>query len=168
MATGNFKSMSDFPLIVAESIYVKICPKCHCGCGGDGDKCENCGHDLSDVEAVYDEIAMQDRVSEMEEVANRINGMGHVSDFFKVSVEDGYYSGVQFYVEDQTWKIDEIDNEDAQLTYGCCRSEALRRYKVAGNTVRRELQKAKKELCLMELGVVARFSNGEVMYTKVA
>ena len=166
MATGNFKSMSDFPLIVAEDIYEKICPECHCGCGGD--TCDSCGHDLTDVEAVYDQVAMQERIDDMQKVADRINEMGHVSDFFDVTVESGYYSGVQFYVEDKTWKIEDIDNEDAQCTYGCCRSEALRRYKVAGNTIRRELQKAKKGLCLMELGVVARFSNGETIYEKVA
>ena len=28
MATGNFKSMSDFHLIVADDIYTKICPEC--------------------------------------------------------------------------------------------------------------------------------------------
>lgn len=49
-----------------------------------------------------------------------------------------------------------------------CRSEMLRKYKAAGNMIRRELNKARKELGMMELAISARFSNGETWYTKVA
>lgn len=165
MATGNFKSMSDFPLIVAKDEYVKVCPECGLSCDNDAEKCENCGCDLSCVESIYDDCLMNERVNDMEKVAERLNDM---QSFYKVSVESGYYSGLQFYVEDNYYDVENWDNEDAQNEFGVCRSEVLRRYKVAGNTIRRELRKARKELCLIELCVRARFSNGETIYSQVA
>ena len=88
--------------------------------------------------------------------------------FYEVTLESGHYSGIQFYVDDKYYKVEELDNEDAQTEFGMCRSAMLRKYKVAGNTIRRMLKQAKKELGLMELVVAVRFSNGETWYDKVA
>ena len=166
MATSNFKSMKDFPLIVHGDIYEKICPECGCGQNDENEKCEICGADMSNAERIHDDYSEQYISDEMQKVADALNEK--VSDFFEVTVESGYYSGVQFYVDDKTWKIEEIDNEDAHITYDCCRSEALRRYKVARNTILRGLKKAKEDFGLDEIAVVARFSNGETLYEKVA
>lgn len=165
MATGNFKSMDKFPLIATGNKYCKICPECGCAMDEHADKCDECGHDLKDVEAVYDEFAMEETCREMEAVAERLT---EGQDFFKVSVESGHYGGVQFFVEDKFYDVENWTNDDAQDEFGICRSECLRRYKVAENFVRKGLEKASKEMGLDKLAITARFSNGETWYSKVA
>lgn len=164
MATGNFKSMDKFPLIVAKDIYCKVCPDCGLTMDAEADKCE-CGCDLADVEAKYDYCLTSERARDMEKVADELNA---AQKFYKVTVESGYYEHVQFYVDEIYWDVEHWDNDDAQNEFGICRSEMLRRYKVAENTVVRGLRKAAKEMGLDELGICARFSNGETWYSKVA
>ena len=101
----------------------------------------------------------------MEKVAQRLNA---AQPFYEVTLESGHYCGVQFYVEEKYWKIEQMDNEESQEEFGMCRSEMLRKYKTAGNLIRRELRKAKQDLGLFELSIIAQFSNGETMYSKVA
>lgn len=164
MATANFKTMTDFPLIVSDDIREKVCPECGCGCPDDADKCENCGSDLSEVETVVDDFLCAERTREMEKVAEELN---EAQDFYAVSVESGYYAGVQFYVDEKYCDIEDMSNEESRDEFGICRSEMLRRYKVAGNKIRRGLRKAAKDLGLDEVVCTARFSNGEAIYTKV-
>ena len=164
MATANFKTMQDFPLIVADNLYTKICPECGCNQGGTPDKCELCGADLSAVEEINDELGMRDLVNDMEDKAEELN---ENLTFYEVSVQSGYYSGVQFYVDEKYWNIEDMDNEEAQDEFGMCRSKMLRKYQVEGNKLRRALKQAKKELGLIELGCVVRFGNGETLYSKI-
>lgn len=164
MATANFKTMADFPLIVSDDIREKICPECGLGNCEDADKCEDCGCDISEVKTVIDNFLCSERAREMEKVAEELN---EVQDFYTVSVESGYYAGLQFYVEGKYWHIEDMSNEESRDEFGVCRSEMLRRYKVAGNKIRRGLYKAAKDLGLDTLVCTARFSNGEAWYTKV-
>ena len=157
--------MNDFPLIVAEDEKMKICPECGFTCGGEDENCENCGCDLSEVEAEYDEILMSQRVEEMEEFAEKINS---IQDFYEVTVESGYYSGVQFYVEGKYWKLEDWDSDEIKDEFDLRRRTVLRRQNAACKRVQNELNRAKKELGLIQLGVFARFSNGETWYSKVA
>lgn len=165
MSCPNFKSMMAFPLIVTEDHYIKVCPECGLSQDSKADKCEDCGCDLTDVSAVFDECESQYLVGEMEKVAERLNA---AQPFYNVTVESGYYCGVQFYVSENYWKIEQMDNQESQEEFGMCRSKMLRKYRTAGNLIRRELRKAKQDLGLWELGIFAQFSNGETMYTKVA
>lgn len=165
MSTANFKSMKDFPLIVAANEYCKVCPECGCTQASDAVKCDECGCDLSGVDSVYDEWTMDDIVRNMEAKAKELN---EYLTFYTVSVESGYYSGLQFYVDEKYCDVEDMDNDESNYEFGMCRSKMLRKYKSEGNWLRRALQKAKKEIGLMELGVVARFSNGETMYTKIS
>lgn len=165
MSAPNFKTMDDFPLIVADDQYAKFCPECGCSNADDAEKCECCDADLTEVERTYDEILNQETCREMEKVAERLN---EAQRFFNVTVESGYYCGVQFYVEEKVDGTETLDNEEANWEFGMCRSLMLRKYRTAGNLIRRELKKAKEELGLMELGLTAMFSNGEAIYTKVA
>lgn len=164
MATPNFKSMADFPLIVHDDMYIKYCPHCEMYVEAD-EKCGECGADLSNVESEYDKSGMSYVLTGMEE---RCASMNERQPFYKVSIESGYYCGVQFYVEENYDHLEYWNNEDCRNELDMCRSEMLRKYKAAGNMIRRELNKARKELGMMELGIVARFSNGETVYTKVA
>ena len=163
MSCPNFKTMKDFPLIVAEEQYMKVCPKCKTG--NCTDVCDECGEDLTDAETVYDYLANEEMSNSMQRWADKMNA---AQAFYEVTLESGHYSGIQFYVDDKYYKVEELDNEDAQTEFGMCRSAMLRKYKVAGNTIRRMLKQAKKELGLMELEVAVRFSNGETWYDKVA
>ena len=164
MATANFKSMRDFPLIVANDEYTKICPECGCDQGGTPDKCECCGADLTAVESIYDEWGMQDRIKDMESKAEELN---EYLTFFTVSVESGHYSGVQFYVDEKYYDLTTWTNDESQDEFGLCRSKMLRKFKSEVNWLNRALRKAKDELGLVELGVAARFSNGETWYTEI-
>lgn len=164
MATSNFHSMADFPLIVAETPYIKICPDCGITNGNDADKCEDCGCSLESVEPVYDEIGMDDINREMESKADELNECLY---FHKVKVESGYYSGVQFYVESLYDSLEDFTNEDAWDEFNMCRSKMLRKYRSEMNWITRQLRKARAELGLMEIVCTARFSNGEAMYTRV-
>ena len=164
MATANFKTMHDFPLIAANDVYSKICPECGLSHGEDDDKCSECGCDLTDVEVVVDDWACEDIYKMMVKAAERMND---AQPFYKVTVESGYYCGAQFYVEDLYDGIEDFTNEYARDEFGLCRSEMLRRYKVAGNKIRKALYAAKDELGLDELVCIGRFSNGEAVYEKV-
>lgn len=163
MATANFKTMADFPLIVKGEEYIKVCPECYLSNSSDAEKCE-CGCDLSDVEAIVDECECNYIIKEMEKVAAALND---AQPFYTVSVESGYYSGVQFYVDEKYCGLKDMDNDECRDEFDMCRSEMLRKFKVAGNTIRKGLEKAKEELGLDELICVARFSNGEAWYERV-
>lgn len=165
MSCPNFMDMEDFPLIVTEDRYIKVCPECGLSQDSKADKCEDCGCDLKDVPAIFDEVNSDYIFEEMEKVAKRMNAE---QPFYSVSVESGHYCGLQFYVSENYWKIEQMDNQESQEEFGMCRSKMLRKYRTAGNYIRRELNKAKKDLGLYELGIFAKFSNGETMYTKVA
>ena len=163
MSAANFKSMDNFPLIVAGEEYVKVCPECGVSNGNDADVCEDCGASLADVDSVYDEWGMDSMASEMNHAAEDLN---FYLRFHEVSVESGYYSGVQFYVHEK-YDVESMDNEDTNYEFGMCRSVALRKYKSEVNFICRKLREAKDNLGLMELGVTARFSNGEVWYSEI-
>lgn len=164
MAAANFKTMRDFPLIAANDVYSKICPECGLSHGEDDDKCVECGCDLTDVEVVVDDWACEDIYKMMVKAAERMND---AQPFYKVTVKCGYYCGAQFYVEALYDGLEDFTNEDARDEFDLCRSEMLRRYKVAGNKIRKALYAAKDELGLDELVCTARFSNGEAVYEKV-
>ena len=164
MATANFKTMEDFPLIVGSDTYIRVCPECGIYNEATAGKCEDCGCDLTGENAIPDEWYSRNLVEQMEKVAAKLND---AQPFYDVTVESGYYSGVQFYVDSKYWHIEDMDNEESQVEFGMCRSKMLRKYKVAGNTIRKGLYKAKDELGLDELICTARFSNGEACYSKV-
>lgn len=167
MSAPNFKTMADFPLIVAESHYRKVCPVCRlCNCD-DADTCKKCGADLTDVQAEYDDLAGEDDYENMSWYAKKAN---EDQDFYTVTVESGYYTGLQFYV---TAKYDEddverMDDDDCDYEFGKTKAEALADLRAAAETVRKELECAKEELGLTELSCIGVFSNGEAVYRKVA
>lgn len=165
-STSNFKPMVDgFPLIVAEDPMYKVCPECNHSQDEDNEKCEECGANLSDVDSEIDEYELEEIAHEMWHYAFNAND---AQDFYEVSIESGYYSGCQFWVEDKYDDIENWDDDDAYVQFGVdTTAEAIELKEMAKKIVIKALKQAKKELGLLELKVSARFSNGETMYDKV-
>lgn len=165
MSTPNFKTMKDFPLIIGEETYCKYCPECGLSVDSDATKCEDCGADLTEVAAVYDELAMEDTIAEMKAICKKLNDNLH---FYELTVESGYYTGVQFYVNESYYNPQDMDNEECRYQFDMCRSKALRKMNTERNKIVRALRKAKKDYGFTELVCCGIFSNGEAVYSRVA
>ena len=167
MSAPNFNTMANFPLIVADNTYCKVCPECGLTCDKDEETCPDCETSLKDVEERFDDLAMEYTCSEMQRAADKVN---EDLTFHKVRVESGRYVGVQFYVDEEFngfGSLDGMDNEEAQYYYGMCRSKMLRKYKTECNKIRRWLLSTAMEMGLERLGCVGIFSNGEAVYTRI-
>lgn len=165
MSTANFQTMENFPLVVAETEYLKRCPECYCVNGVDDEKCCDCGASLEGVSSEVDDALPRDN---MEYEAEKIN---KELTFHKVEVCSGYFTGYQFYVEfanDNYNRAENMDNSDAQYYYGMCRSKMLRKYKAEVNKICRWLDKMVHDYCYTKLACIGHFSNGEAVYQKIA
>ena len=97
--------------------------------------------------------------------------------FFEVTLKDGYYYGLQFYVEETgylkdyicTGNIEEnVTNEDTRYYYDMCKSEFLRKYYSEINFINKKLlPKLAKFFGFEEYYCGGIFSNGEALYYKV-
>ena len=85
--------------------------------------------------------------------------------FHEISVKDGYYTGLQFYVE-AMHELDkyDYDNEDCYYYFDMCKSAAYRKYQAEINKINRELKRIGKHLGMMQLEKLGSFSNGEAIY----
>jgi len=107
----------------------------------------------------------QDEYDRAQEIAEAFS---ESLNYFKVTVEAGYYEGFMFNVESvNDFDYDEIDNDDAQYYFGKCRSRVQRDSAA-------ELRKISKWLHgltgrgFVEVICTARFSNGEAHYSIVS
>lgn len=165
-STANFKPMLDgFPLIACEDPMNKVCPECGHGQDPQNDKCEICDCDLREVEPETDEYEVDGLTYEMMQCAKNAND---AQDFYEVSLEPGYYEGIQFYVTPKYDDVTSWSDEDAQIQFGVDTvEEVLELKQMSREIVLKVLKQAKKNLGLVELKVGARFSNGETMYDRV-
>jgi hypothetical protein len=167
--------MENFDLwaVSSERFYTKICPGCYCG-GLEGDTCEICGADLSEIEPEYDEILAQEFFDDLEKRCQEEN---ENLKFFEISVKSGYYDGLQLYV-DLTQAANNagftdhgpglIENDDAHYYFDMCRSKCIRAYEAEKRRVNKILAKIGAAYGMDKLGIFARFSNGETWYTKIS
>lgn len=175
MGTCNFHSMDNFDLWATSSdrFYTKFCSECDCSVS-DGETCEICGADLSEISAEYDDIAAQIFYDDLE---NRCQEENDHLKFFKISVKSGYYDGLQLFV-DLTQAADNagftergpeyLDNESAHDYFDMCRSKCIRAYESEKRKVNKALAIIGGAYGLDKLGIFARFSNGETWYTKIS
>ena len=172
MGTCNFHSMTNFDLwaVGSDRFYSKCCPEC--SCSNNGDECEICGADLSDVSAEFDEIGEQEFYNDVLQELEEIN-RGLL--FHEISIKSGYYVGLQLYVElnhaaDNAGFTDAgpeyLDNESAHYYFDLCRSAAIRKYEAEQRKINRILEKIGRTYGMDKLAIYARFSNGETWYTK--
>ncbi len=172
MGTCNFNSMTNFDLwaVGSDRFYSKRCPEC--SYSNDGDECELCGADLSDIEPEFDELAemffYEDILQDLEE-----ENAGLL--FHEISIESGYYEGLQLYVTlshaaDHAGFTEAgpeyVDNESTRYYLDLCRSAAIRKYEAEQRKVNKILAKIGRAYGMDQLAVYARFSNGETWYTK--
>ena len=87
--------------------------------------------------------------------------------FFEITLKDGYYCGLQFYVEEtgnmRYIDVEDVDNEETRYYYDMCKSEFLRKYNSEINL----LPKLAKFFSFEEYYCRGIFSNGEAVYCKV-
>lgn len=86
--------------------------------------------------------------------------------FHKIVLEDGYYYGLQFYVEEND-DPNEMDNENCRYYFDMFRSVAIRRYNSEVNRIGRLLRRLASAYGFEEVVCSAVFSNGEATYTPV-
>ena len=91
--------------------------------------------------------------------------------FFKITLKDGYYCGLQFYVEEignmAYIDVENVDNEDTRYYYDMCKSEFLRKYYSEINFINKKLlPKLAKFFSFEEYYCGGIFSNGEAVYFK--
>lgn len=172
MGTCNFNSMKNFDLWAVDGsrFYAKRCPECDCS--NDGDECEICGADLTDVLEEFDDLAemffYEDILADLEEVNKDLL-------FHEITMESGYYSGLQLYVTlshaaDHAGFTENgpeyADNESTRYYLDLCRSAAIRKYEAEQRKVNKILAKIGRAYGMDKLAIYARFSNGETWYTK--
>ena len=172
MGTCNFNSMANFDLwaVGSDRFYSKRCPECEYH--QDGDICELCGADLAEIEPEFDELAemffYEDILQDLEEENTGLL-------FHEISIESGYYEGLQLYVS-LTHAADHAgftengpeytDNESTRYYLDLCRSAAIRKYEAEQRKINRILEKIGRAYGMDKLAIYARFSNGETWYTK--
>ena len=172
MGTCNFNSMKNFDLWAVDGsrFYAKRCPECEYS--NDGDECELCGADLTDVLEDFDDLAemffYEDILADLEEVNKDLL-------FHEITIESGYYSGLQLYVTRSHAAAhagftengpEYVDNESTRYYLDLCRSAAIRKYEAEQRKVNKILAKIGRAYGMDKLAVYARFSNGETWYTK--
>ena len=87
--------------------------------------------------------------------------------FHKVKVLAGYYEGGQIVFE-EIYNPNEMDNDDTRYYFDMCRSKAIQAYDAEIRKINRRIDKFCKESVWEKLGVVGRFSDGEVVYQKIS
>ena len=122
-----------------------------------------------DVEPYFDDISFQ----ECKEYVDKLNAR---LDFFNIDFEDGYYTGIQTYINPQTSDFDALDFLAHPQYYNT--SDLFAEFGVNSYILKRQILAEIKhinndllpELAHMynfdKLHIVAQFSNGETIYVK--
>lgn len=165
MSAANYKTMANFPLLVREFIvYEKRC--LFCGAyqtNEENEVCECCGGELEEISYIDSNSTLE--VST--DIQKRLGDFNQTLLFHKVSVEGGYYYGLQLYVEEKH-NPNDYDNTDCRCYLNMCRSVAIRRYNSEVNKLCRMLRRLGAEFGFEELFCRDVFSNGEAYYEHVA
>lgn len=149
MSTANFYTMENFPLY----------------CIGD----DAFYYEDEEGKEYYDEDEAQYFYDNLTEI---LEGINNNLLFHKITLKSGYYSGMQFYVEEIHDTLEDLkkywNNEDCKYQFDLCKSQTIRKYQSEINKINKILKKLAKEHGFNKYGVSAKFSNGEVWYTKVS
>lgn len=137
MATCNFKSMKNFPLVIRNTE----------DCFLDGD------FDYFQYEITVEE--MEDQIAELKESLI----------FHKIEVVSGYYTSLQYFVEEEyDLENEEWNDEDCEYYFDMEKSAAYLEYRKEIKRIRETLMEISKYEQYDVLDVIGRFSNGEALY----
>ena len=143
MATANFRTMKyDMPLIVG-GFYDENDPDCEW--------------------QSYEEVKC---------IKKDLSDFNDTLKHFEVGIEDGYYDGFQFTVEqtDEYWDYEDLPtmtDDDADYYYGDTVENIRKEFEQDLKNIKEYLYNLKAN-GFMELIKVEQFSNGEAMYKEVA
>lgn len=106
-----------------------------------------------------------------ETVDNILHDFKRELQFFEITLKDGYYGGLQFYIEETEnmacLDIDNLNNEDTRYYFDMCKSEFLRKYNSEVNFINKKLlPKLAAYFGFEEYCCAGIFSNGEAIYCK--
>lgn len=163
MSTSNFWSQSGkgYKLYVVPSFYPGEQQCLECDYAEEGGDYENCGY-KGECASTNQEWFYGDAVGAIDRANDQLK-------YHKIELKSGYYDGVQLFVvaEHDDEGIESMDNTDAWYYFDMCRSKAIRAWKADKNLVNKVMKELAKELGMIEIRMVARFSNGEALYEKV-
>lgn len=113
----------------------------------------------------FDGYDFRDAVEEMELAADRMNKNLM---FHNITVKEGYYTGLQFFIEPEH-ELDayNYDNDDCHYYFDMCKSLAYRKYQAEIKRINRELKKIGKLLGMVQILQSATFSDGSAFYKVV-
>lgn len=83
--------------------------------------------------------------------------------FHEVRLENGYYDGIQLYVEEKE-NPHELDNDICRYAWNMCRSQAIRKYDAEIRKINKWMEKTAVEYGWRKLHCLGVFSNGEAIY----
>lgn len=102
----------------------------------------------------------------LDECSDALDALNEKLLCFKTSLRSGYYAGVQIYVETLN-DVDSFDKEDCYYYLDMCPSKAKKLFQKEQNMIKKEMQRFCNEYEFFQLKTLARFSNGETLYSKV-
>lgn len=168
MSTPNYKKQPEFDLYATHDAFLEYPYKLD---DNDDYILDNSGDYIIDYDAepFFDHILFD----ECKRYADKLNA--HL-DFFNIDFEDGYYAGIQTYINPQTSEFDALDflqhpqyydKSDLFAEFGVnsyiLKLKILKEIKFINNKLLPELAKMYN---FDKLNIVAQFSNGETMYAK--
>lgn len=162
MSAANFRTMKDFPLYVLPDAVCLVCPVCG-ELWEEDDECPSCGFQGTPVTAAdpwEDDYPRSHLNAAMDDLNAELT-------FFHLSLESGYYTGTQFYVDEPEYPPQELDNDACRYAWDLCRSVAIRKREAERRKVCRWMERTARAWGMEQLVCTARFSNGEAMYERV-
>lgn len=178
MSTANFRTQANFPLYVKDTsdFYFYFCESCSEAFAAEdlaeGETCPCCGEVLGVPE--YEYFLADEFVTSVQDQLDELNS---TLDFFKITLRDGYYTGLQLYVTlteaadnagfDEDYGPKYCDNDSCKYYFDTCLSVTARRFEREQRKVLLLLEKIAEENGLEQYACTGRFSNGDCVYTKV-
>lgn len=163
MSAMNFEIMRDFPLFAKNYMAeVKRCPVCGAIQDIENEVCEFCETDELESGYEFDGFACS---MDWDEITAEMDEFNRELLFHKLSMKNGYYSGVQFIVDtEHDLKDYDYDNDECHYYFDCCRSVAYRKYAAEVRKINRWMAKLAQRYGFEELVCTSVFSNGEASY----
>jgi len=162
MSTPNFRTQANFPLYVFDESLTR-------------------DEVIEVLEANDEEITesninrwygylIEDRAQFfIDDIQPELDKINNSLNFFKIILRDGYYTGIQLYIESTTeYNYADYDNDETRYEFDLCLSQFKRKYAAEANKIGRHMKKLAVDYGMIHLNCIGIFSNGEAIYEQVA